>query len=201
VVSDFILRVRQLYRVRLRYPSTVIGSRAKLGDIRNIYIESGGCIADGAVLTTTFPSPKPDFTWKGGNYIRLGKNCQIRFGAVISCSDGGDIDLGDNVLIGPYCLLFGNLSIGSNTLLAPHVVIVPNNHNIDSIDTLIKNQTTTSLGVKIAEDVWLGTHVTILDGVSIGRGAVIGASAVVTKDIPNYAVAVGNPAKVIRYRN
>jgi len=55
-------------------------------------------------------------------------------------------------------------------------------------------------GIKIGDDVWIGARAIILSGVSIGSGVIIGAGAVVTKDIPDWAVAVGNPARVIRYR-
>jgi acetyltransferase-like isoleucine patch superfamily enzyme len=55
-------------------------------------------------------------------------------------------------------------------------------------------------GIKIGDDVWIGARVIILPGVSIGSGVIIGAGAVVTKDIPDWAIAVGNPARVVRYR-
>lgn len=56
------------------------------------------------------------------------------------------------------------------------------------------------IGITLGDDVWIGANSVILPGVTIGRGAVIGAGAVVTKDIPEYAIAVGNPARVIKYR-
>lgn len=68
-------------------------------------------------------------------------------------------------------------------------------------DALIREQPHTKKPIRIGDDVWIGANVTILKGVCIGKGAVVGAGSVVTRDIPEYAVAVGNPAKVIRYRN
>lgn len=74
-------------------------------------------------------------------------------------------------------------------------------HGFDDLDRPIRLQPEPPVrSVSIGDDVWIGTRVTILPGVKIGTGAVIGACSVVTKDIPSYAVAVGNPARVIRQR-
>jgi len=94
----------------------------------------------------------------------------------------------------------GGLEIGNNCLIAAHVVFVPENHRFDQSDLLIREQGVIQKGICIEDDVWVATRVVVLDGVTIGRGAVIGAGSVVTKDIPAYAVAYGTPARVVGQR-
>jgi acetyltransferase-like isoleucine patch superfamily enzyme len=115
---------------------------------------------------------------------------------------GGCIKLGSGTYIGPYACIAGpgNIKIGENCMIAAHSGIYSNNHIFSDPTVLIREQGTTNKGITIEDDCWLGTGVKVMDGVTIGRGSVIGAGAVVTKDIPPYSVAVGVPAKVISQR-
>lgn len=111
-----------------------------------------------------------------GNRVKLGKNVFINHSAILSASGG--IEFEDGVM------------------LAPGVHIATINHDFN------RRHTTYTYGkVTIKENAWIGMGATILPGVTIGKYAVIGAGAVVTKDIPDYAVAVGSPAKVIKYQD
>lgn len=112
----------------------------------------------------------------------------------------GDIELGDNVSINPYACLSGKVTIGNGVRIASHVSIVGFNHGFDDIETPIHRQPLTSLGIEIGDDVWIGANAVVLDGVKIGRGAVVAAGAVVAKDVPAMAIAGGVPARVLRYR-
>ncbi|NJM72477.1 MAG: acyltransferase [Scytonema sp. RU_4_4] len=85
-------------------------------------------------------------------------------------------------------------------MIASHTGIYANNHNFADLTRPMKSQGVTSKGIVIENDCWLGTGVKVLDGVRIGCGSVIGAGAVVTKDIPPYSIAVGVPARVIAQR-
>jgi len=91
------------------------------------------------------------------------------------------------------------ISIGNHVLIAPGVFITDHAHNIKA-GVLIDAQGCKSSPVCIADDVWLGANAVILPGVSIGRGAVVGAGAVVTKDVGENTIVVGVPAKVLRKR-
>ena len=115
---------------------------------------------------------------------------------------GGAVEIGPATTIGPFCVLYGHggLTIGRDCLIASHVVCIPENHCFDRRDLPVRLQGGSRKGISIGDDVWLATQVVVLDGVSIGRGAVIGAGAVVTTDIPPYAIAVGVPARIIAYR-
>lgn len=140
------------------------------------------------------------FTGKGG-VILIGERSSISYGSML-ITEGGRISMGKNCTINPYCMLYGNggISIGDNVRIATHSVIVSSNHNFQDIHVPICKQGLTTKGIIIQDDVWIGAHVTILDGVNIGCGCVIGAGAVVTKDTKPYGVYVGNPAKLIKFR-
>jgi acetyltransferase-like isoleucine patch superfamily enzyme len=110
------------------------------------------------------------------------------------------IRIGSHCSINPFTCIFGGAAIGDRVRIATHTVIVPAQHRFDDADQPIHGQGITSLGVVIEDDVWIGMNVSILDGVRIGRGAVVGAGAVVTRSVPPMAVVVGNPARVLRFR-
>ncbi|WP_421359664.1 acyltransferase [Agrobacterium rosae] len=112
----------------------------------------------------------------------------------------GDIELGENVSINPYACISGKVTIGNGVRIASHVSIVGFNHGFDDIETPIYRQPLTSIGIEISDDVWIGANAVVLDGVKIGRGAIIAAGAVVAKNIPAMAIAGGVPARVLRYR-
>ena len=94
----------------------------------------------------------------------------------------------------------GGVTIGNDVIIGPFVVIHSANHKFDRLDIPIQKQGWEKLSVNIEDDVWIGANTVILPGVTIGKGSVIGAGAVVTRDIPPYSVAVGVPSKVIRNR-
>ena len=118
-------------------------------------------------------------------------------------ANGGNIIAGAGLSVNPYSVLYSGkagLMIGENVRIAAHAVIIPENHNIDRLDSPIRFQGRSSKGVTIGSDVWIGAGVKILDGAEIGDGCVIGANAVVIGEIPPFSVAVGIPAKVIKSR-
>ncbi|RYZ28829.1 MAG: acyltransferase [Chitinophagaceae bacterium] len=133
--------------------------------------------------------------------LLLAENVHLSTNLVIHLY-GGALEIGKNTYIGPYCSFFGHggIRIGNNTLIAMHTCVVSANHTIPPRKEFIKDQPDVLLEVNIGNDVWIGMNCSILGGVTIGDGAVISAGSVVTKDIPPYAIAVGNPARVIKYR-
>ncbi|WP_344978940.1 acyltransferase, partial [Compostibacter hankyongensis] len=109
------------------------------------------------------------------------------------------IYIGDKFYVNAGCHLFGEIKIGKNVMIGPKVVIWSRDHGMEK-DKPMNLQTHKKSPITIGDDVWIGACTTILKGVNIGSGAVIGAGAVVTKNIPDNAIAVGNPAKIIKYR-
>lgn len=133
--------------------------------------------------------------------IIIGKHCEIHSYARLM-TYGGTIEIGDYCSVNPYSILYGHggLYIGSKVRIAAHVVIIPGQHGIDRIDIPIMNQDTKRLPIYIRDDVWIGAGAKILGGVTIHTGAVVGANAVVSHDVPENAVVTGIPARVIRFR-
>jgi maltose O-acetyltransferase len=112
------------------------------------------------------------------------------------------IEIGDDSGIGyaNFIEATGPVRIGRWVRMGPRVSLFTTNHNFSKKDTLIKHQGYAVGKIEISDDVWLGANATIVSNVRIGTGAVIGAGSVVVRDIPDYAIAVGNPARVVRYR-
>ena len=130
----------------------------------------------------------------GGN---VGKNINIQKGGVF----GSKISIGDNSGLGINSTVQGNVDIGNNVMVGPEVYIYTQNHCHQRTDIpMIMQGYEAEKKVAIHDDVWIGARVIILPGVTIGRGCIIGAGSIVTKDIPEYSIAAGNPAKVIKSR-
>jgi acetyltransferase-like isoleucine patch superfamily enzyme len=112
------------------------------------------------------------------------------------------ITIGRDCFIGEANIIRGQggVNIGNDVYTGPLVQILAVNHVYDDPDARIREQGITAQGITIEDDVWLAAGAIVLDGVTIGRGSVIGAGAVVTSDIPPYAIAVGSPAHVVKDR-
>lgn len=110
------------------------------------------------------------------------------------------LDIGDNTSIAPFVHIWcgGRVIIGANCMIGSHVAITSLTH--DYTESKMYN-TTVAKPVVIEDEVWIGAHAVILPGTRVGRGAVIGAGSVVTRDIPPYSVAYGVPATVRLVRN
>ncbi|MBR2404429.1 MAG: glycosyltransferase [Clostridia bacterium] len=131
-------------------------------------------------------------------FSSMGKNVNIEHGAFFA--SGKDISIGDNSGLGLNCRVAGPLSIGNDVMMAPNVSIYTQNHETENIYRPMRLQTAEKKKVTIGDDVWIGANAIILPGVTVGSGAIIAAGAVVTKDVPEFAVVGGNPAKIIKTR-
>jgi maltose O-acetyltransferase len=114
---------------------------------------------------------------------------------------GWEIEIGDFSSLGINCMLPYDLKVGKDVMMGPYVIIIGENHQSDSCDIPMRLQGMKDFPpVQIEDDVWIGARVTILPGIKIGKGAIIGAGAVITKNVPPYAIFAGNPARMIRSR-
>lgn len=162
---------------------------------------------------------------KNGHKIKTGNNVVIERGVTLyvdnegSCITIGDdsyfssncilrtyngwIKIGNNCTVNNYAFLYGHggLEIGNNVRISTSVTIIPMNHIYEDPNVPICKQGIRAEGIKIEDDVWVGAGAKILDGVTIGKGSVVGAGAVVTKNIPPYSVSVGVPSKIIKKRD
>lgn len=145
---------------------------------------------------------------KGIENLTLGEDVKIADNVFLHCGQfqenirRGKISIGNNVYIGPSCVLFGEgeIEIGDDCLISPGTIITSQQHSYADANTPIREQPSEHARIVIDDDVWIGSNAVILPGIRVGRGSVIGAGAVVTKDIPPYSVAVGVPARVIKHR-
>lgn len=165
-----------------------------------------------------------------GHKLSVGKNFVVEKGAEINCISTKGIQFGDKVTIGSYAIIrpsnvyggpvgvglkignhsnigpysyigcSGYIEIGDNVMMAPRVSLFAENHNFESIDFPMKDQGVTTAPIIIEDDCWIAANSIILAGVRIGKGSVIAAGSVVTKDVKPYSVMVGNPAKKLKDR-
>lgn len=197
IIIEFLLKLYP-YKLHIWYKGKIIGLRSlwvsslfkqigsnvgfgKIGCIRggDSIIIGNNTSFDDYVYLTSYKIYK-QFTYNP--FIRIGNGC--KFGAYNHITSTNRIEIGNNVLTGKW------------------VTITDNAHGNTDWDDLTITPTArpmVSKGVVVIEDnVWIGDKATILSGVRIGRGAVIGANSVVTKDVPPYSVAIGSPARIVK---
>jgi acetyltransferase-like isoleucine patch superfamily enzyme len=137
----------------------------------------------------------------GYGRLEIGRWVHIGDGNSIRCHEGS-LRIGDKVVMGRNntvnCYL--DVEIGAATLVADWVYVTDFDHRIDDVHTPIKDQGIVKAPVRIGPDTWLGVKSSVLRGTRIGRGTVVGAHAVVRGDVPEYSIAVGAPARVVRNR-
>ncbi len=110
----------------------------------------------------------------------------------------GDVRVGESSLIGFGSVIIGPVNVGRDVLLAQYVVVSALNHEYDSIDLPIRLQGVNVKLIEIGAGSWIGAKAILLPGVRIGRNSVVAAGATVTKDVPDYCLVVGNPARIVR---
>lgn len=135
-----------------------------------------------------------------GNNVRIGAYSRIIASTDFS-NPGVGIKIGNNVGIGEYAYLggAGGLEIGDNSIIGQYFSCHPENHSFELNGIPYRLQGVSRVGISIGQNCWIGTKVTILDGVKVGNNCVLAAGAVITKNIPDNAVVAGVPAKVIKY--
>jgi len=183
--------------------TTRVSCRATLSNSTDITLGPYTRIFPGAVLACSEAplSYRPNrFSDKNGS-IQVGTRCSIRPYACLY-TYGGKIKIGNYCSINPFTVIYaaGGGTIGEHVRIAPHCMIVASNHNFEDPERLIREQGVVAMGITIGDDVWVGSHANILDGVTVGEGSVVAAGAVVTKDVPAYSIVAGVPARVVKSR-
>lgn len=148
-----------------------------------------------------------------GSKLKLGINIKICQNAILHTTSNELIEIGDNVELGPGVVINAGpckgIFVGSNVSIAKGTFIRSANHRFDDINLPIQSQghdcktisfNNREYSIVIEDDCWISAHCILLSGAHIGKGSVIGAGSIVSKTIPPYSVAVGNPAKIIRNR-
>jgi acetyltransferase-like isoleucine patch superfamily enzyme len=137
----------------------------------------------------------------GTSNIKLGKRCRLGMDVELRTVEGGRIQIGADTRLNRGCTLtsYAQISIDDYTIIGEFVSIRDANHGLQRGKPM-RYQPHTSGKIQIGRDVWIGRGSCILSGVTIGEGAVIGANSVVTKDVPDFGIAAGVPARVIKKR-
>jgi maltose O-acetyltransferase len=163
-------------------------------------------------LYYAFASKLPEAGMPGGGlgqWLRLAcvrrmtRHCGsgVRIGVGARFGSGAKLSIGNNSSLGDNARLLGEITIGDNVMMGPDVAIMTYNHgSADVTRPMIEQGVTPIDPVVIGDDVWIGMRVMILPGVKVASHSIIAAGAVVTKDVPEWAIVGGNPAKVIKSR-
>jgi len=173
--------------------------KALFSRFRNFYYRALGVKLDGYIWMQNIEIPH------NTKDIKIERSCALDRGVVLLSS--GDVISHPRIHIGSQTYINRNtfldvilsLKIGECCAIGPNCYITDHDHGMD-MNLPPLQQPMIAKPTKIGDRVWIGANVTILKGVTIGNDAVVGAGSVVTKDIPEKAIAVGNPAKVIKYR-
>lgn len=141
---------------------------------------------------------------RDGGRVSIGDRSTLNMDTCVQTGDGGTVTIGPDTHVQPRCQFsayVGSIEIGARVSIGPGSAFYPYDHGMDP-DRPIREQGLRSDGdIVVESDVWIGTAAIVLSGVHIGRGAVIGAGAVVTADVPEQAIVAGVPAKVIGRRS
>jgi len=191
--------VRQIREVALRRRLHHLGKhcrvdrRARLENAKGIAI-ADSCQMEAGVILRANSVAEPG--------IRVANDVSIKEYAIVN-ANLGRVSIGARSWIGPYCLIYGNgdVQIGEDVLIAAHSSINSVSHLTTEITTPINSQGIYCDPVTIEDDVWIGLNCTILQGITVGRGSIVGAGAVVTRDLPPWSIAMGVPARIVGSRD
>jgi len=134
------------------------------------------------------------------NRFELGANSTIEDFSAIN-NGVGSVIIGDRTKIGLSNTIIGPVTIGNDIRLAQNITLSGLNHNYEDISIPIHEQGVSTAPISIEDNTWIGANVVVLAGVTIGKHSIVAAGSIVTKDIPAYSVAVGNPARIIKQYN
>ena len=137
-----------------------------------------------------------------GDYVTISRGVMIRPSSYYGGDLGIGLTMGEHSSIGPYGYVgcSGRITIGKNVMFGPKCSLFAENHMFSDTQTSIKSQGVKQKGITVEDDCWIGSNVTILDGVTIGKGSVIGAGTLVTKDVPAGSVVVDKRVRTIKER-
>ena len=131
------------------------------------------------------------------NKFNLGAQSTIEDFSAIN-NGVGDVIIGERTRIGLSNTIIGPVKVGNDVRLAQNVVLSGLNHNYDKIDSPIHVQGVSTKPIVIEDESWIGANVVVVPGVTIGKHSIVAAGSVVTKNIPEYSVAAGNPARILK---
>jgi acetyltransferase-like isoleucine patch superfamily enzyme len=179
---------------RIRFPGLWTGLRVEIVSLGQVNYGKGVRLGEGTRIDLLSGS-----VLDIGDGVTVGRNAHFSVG----CDDR--LSIGTGTAVQDMCRFLGNVAIGKDCIFAPNVFISSGTHTFEALPHLpIRQQEQIVQGhdrpVRLFDDCWLGINVAVTPGVTIGRGCVVGANSVVTRDLPPYSVAAGNPARILRSR-
>jgi carbonic anhydrase/acetyltransferase-like protein (isoleucine patch superfamily) len=180
------------YLARLT-PNSYVSPKALISH-NGLQLEGNAFLGDGVIIHKA----------KDGGFVKLAKGVEIHQDCIIETGQGGTISIGEDTNIQPRCHFSaykGSIEIGKLVQIAPNCAFYPYDHGFRPGEAIKNQPLRTQGGIYVGDDTWLGVGVIVLDGSKIGNGAVIGAGSIVKTAIPDHAIAVGAPARVIRFRD
>lgn len=200
IIDRIIMVLRGIYHKILfkKAPGIIfVGKRVKIRSHRHMVCGRGLTIENDCFINSLCK-----------NGVHIGANFSLGRNSTIECTGvireiGDELIIGDNVGIAAdaFISVRGKVVIGSNTIFGPGVKLFAENHIFEDLEVPIYLQGATQKGIEIGEDCWIGTNAIILDGVHIGKKVIVAAGSVVTKDISDFSIVGGIPAKVLKMRN
>ncbi len=172
--------------------NVTFGQNVVLRHPKKIRIGDNVVIDDNVVLDAKGENNRGLFI---GDGVFVGRN------TILSCKNG-DIHLEDGANIGFNCEIFSanKVTVGKNVLMAAYCYLVGGTHTFARTDIPILHQSREARGIAVGDNAWLGAHVVVFDGVELGKESIVGAGAVVSKNVPDWQIAAGVPAKVVKDR-
>ena len=169
ISDDELFRLKQLYEVSGRGRKVYIGKDVQIISPANLDV---------------------------GDETEFDTGVVLHCGGLDWCPKDTKVVIGGHCYIGPYSVLFGagGITIGNNVLISPSVVIATHGHNFSDRSRPMREQPQAFEPVVIGDDVWIGSRAVILPGVAVGRGSIVAAGSVVTKDVPEFHIGRGVPA-------
>ena len=176
----------------------LIGKNVTLRYPKNLFVGRDTIIEDGVEINCL---AKEGIRF--GDRVSVGKYAIIRPANIYGGPIGEGLVIGNHSNIGPYSYIgcSGKITIGNNVMMGPRVSIYAENHVFDNPNLTIKEQGVQKLAVVIEDDCWIASNAVITAGVTIGKGSVVAAGAVVTESVAPYSVVGGVPAKLIKTRS
>jgi acetyltransferase-like isoleucine patch superfamily enzyme len=179
---------------RMRFPGLWTGLRVEIVSAGRFAYGTGVRLGEGTRIDLL-----------PGGVLDIGEGVIVGRNAHFSVGENGTLKIGAGTAVQDLCRFLGDVAIGRGCIFAPNVFISSGNHTFDALPHVaIKEQERIapdrSRPIRLFDDCWLGINVAVMPGVTIGRGCIVGANSVVTRDLPPYSVAAGNPARIIRSR-
>ena len=140
----------------------------------------------------------PGCQFRQRKHIFFSPGVMVNRGVILHAPVDKTLMIGEKTQVNPYTVIYGHVTIGRKVMISPHVMMAAGNHTFERLDIPMMDQgNTLKGGIRIEDDVWIGAHAVILDGVTLGTGSIVAAGSIVTKTVSPYSIVAGVPARKV----